>query len=132
MYNMQLWETSGHAANYKENMFLIEVRFVFLLFDKNKSSSLSLLGIIRKREAKTSGAKRKKKRLIRKEFCNLRVFFQMGLVKRNFGHPPLPPKHTHAICQVVWAPTLVLLINIMPTKSCLNYVSFWKVGICDS
>lgn len=61
MYNMQLWETSGHAANYKENMFLIEVRFVFLLFDKNKSSSLSLLGIIRKREAKTSGAKRKKK-----------------------------------------------------------------------
>lgn len=61
MYNMQLWETSGHAANYKENMFLIEVRFVCLLFDKNKSSSLSLLGIIRKREAKTSGAKRKKK-----------------------------------------------------------------------
>lgn len=94
MYNMQLWETSGHAANYKENMFLIEVRFVFLLFDKNKSSSLSLLGIIRNRAAKTSGAKRKKKRLIRKEFCNLRVFFQMGLVKRNFGHPPLPPKHT--------------------------------------
>ncbi|XP_050276783.1 threonine--tRNA ligase, mitochondrial 1 [Quercus robur] len=25
MYNMQLWETSGHAANYKENMFLIEI-----------------------------------------------------------------------------------------------------------
>lgn len=27
MYNMQLWETSGHAANYKENMFVFEVRF---------------------------------------------------------------------------------------------------------
>ena len=92
MYNMQLWETSGHAANYKENMFLIEVRFVCLLFDKNKSSSLSLLGIIRSREAKTSGAKRKKKRLMRKEFCNLHVFSQMGLVKRNFGPPP---QHTH-------------------------------------
>lgn len=26
MYNMQLWETSGHAANYKENMFVFEVR----------------------------------------------------------------------------------------------------------
>ncbi|XP_043687898.1 threonine--tRNA ligase, mitochondrial 1-like [Telopea speciosissima] len=25
MYNMQLWETSGHAANYKENMFLFEI-----------------------------------------------------------------------------------------------------------
>ncbi|KAJ3693405.1 hypothetical protein LUZ60_008885 [Juncus effusus] len=25
MYNMQLWETSGHAANYKENMFVLEV-----------------------------------------------------------------------------------------------------------
>ncbi|KAK1376540.1 Threonine--tRNA ligase [Heracleum sosnowskyi] len=25
MYNMQLWETSGHAANYKENMFLFKV-----------------------------------------------------------------------------------------------------------
>ncbi|KAK4764411.1 hypothetical protein SAY87_013849 [Trapa incisa] len=25
MYNMQLWETSGHAANYKENMFVFEV-----------------------------------------------------------------------------------------------------------
>ncbi|ESR51682.1 hypothetical protein CICLE_v100308252mg, partial [Citrus x clementina] len=24
MYNMKLWETSGHAANYKENMFLID------------------------------------------------------------------------------------------------------------
>ncbi|KAK4489517.1 hypothetical protein RD792_005326, partial [Penstemon davidsonii] len=24
MYNMQLWETSGHAANYKENMFVFE------------------------------------------------------------------------------------------------------------
>lgn len=22
---MQLWETSGHAANYKENMFVFEV-----------------------------------------------------------------------------------------------------------
>lgn len=28
MYNMQLWETSGHAANYKENMFVFEVRSV--------------------------------------------------------------------------------------------------------
>jgi threonyl-tRNA synthetase len=28
MYNMQLWETSGHAANYKDNMFVFEVRFV--------------------------------------------------------------------------------------------------------
>ncbi|EOY00416.1 Threonyl-tRNA synthetase isoform 3 [Theobroma cacao] len=25
MYNMNLWETSGHAANYKENMFLFEI-----------------------------------------------------------------------------------------------------------
>lgn len=25
MFNMQLWETSGHAANYKENMFTFEV-----------------------------------------------------------------------------------------------------------
>ncbi|KAJ7543976.1 hypothetical protein O6H91_09G060700 [Diphasiastrum complanatum] len=25
MYNMQLWEISGHAANYKENMFVFEV-----------------------------------------------------------------------------------------------------------
>ncbi|CAN6477601.1 unnamed protein product [Victoria cruziana] len=25
IYNMQLWETSGHAANYKENMFVFEV-----------------------------------------------------------------------------------------------------------
>lgn len=25
MYNMQLWETSGHAANYRENMFLFEI-----------------------------------------------------------------------------------------------------------
>ncbi|XP_078431280.1 threonyl-tRNA synthetase [Wolffia australiana] len=25
MYNMQLWETSGHAANYKENMFTFEI-----------------------------------------------------------------------------------------------------------
>ncbi|XP_022972266.1 threonine--tRNA ligase, mitochondrial 1-like [Cucurbita maxima] len=25
MYNMQLWETSGHAENYKENMFLFEI-----------------------------------------------------------------------------------------------------------
>jgi hypothetical protein len=60
MYNMQLWETSGHAANYKENMFLFEVRFVcytsliffFFFFDQ--------VWIISNREAKTSGAKRKK------------------------------------------------------------------------
>nr|CAB3490479.1 unnamed protein product [Digitaria exilis] len=25
IYNMQLWETSGHAANYKENMFIFEI-----------------------------------------------------------------------------------------------------------
>lgn len=25
MFNMQLWEKSGHAANYKENMFVFEV-----------------------------------------------------------------------------------------------------------
>ncbi|XP_044488306.1 threonine--tRNA ligase, mitochondrial 1-like [Mangifera indica] len=25
MYNMKLWEISGHAANYKENMFLIDI-----------------------------------------------------------------------------------------------------------
>nr|XP_010913364.1 threonine--tRNA ligase, mitochondrial 1 [Elaeis guineensis] len=25
MYNMQLWETSGHAANYKDNMFVFEI-----------------------------------------------------------------------------------------------------------
>ncbi|KAI0492324.1 hypothetical protein KFK09_026595 [Dendrobium nobile] len=25
MYNMHLWETSGHAANYKENMFVFEL-----------------------------------------------------------------------------------------------------------
>lgn len=25
MYNMELWETSGHAANYKENMFVFQV-----------------------------------------------------------------------------------------------------------
>ncbi|XP_059275370.1 threonine--tRNA ligase, mitochondrial 1-like isoform X2 [Lycium ferocissimum] len=25
MFNMQLWETSGHAANYKENMFVFEI-----------------------------------------------------------------------------------------------------------
>ncbi|XP_065860987.1 threonine--tRNA ligase, mitochondrial 1 [Euphorbia lathyris] len=25
IYNMKLWETSGHAANYKENMFLLEI-----------------------------------------------------------------------------------------------------------
>lgn len=31
MYNMQLWETSGHAANYKENMFVFEVDFCTLL-----------------------------------------------------------------------------------------------------
>ena len=26
MYNMNLWETSGHVANYKENMFTFDVR----------------------------------------------------------------------------------------------------------
>lgn len=31
MYNMQLWETSGHAANYKENMFVFEARFLISL-----------------------------------------------------------------------------------------------------
>lgn len=31
MYNMQLWETSGHAANYRENMFLFEVSVLFLV-----------------------------------------------------------------------------------------------------
>lgn len=30
MFNMQLWETSGHAANYKENMFTFEVCHIFL------------------------------------------------------------------------------------------------------
>ncbi|CAH9071263.1 unnamed protein product [Cuscuta europaea] len=25
VFNMQLWETSGHAANYKENMFVFEI-----------------------------------------------------------------------------------------------------------
>ncbi|KAM0943463.1 putative threonine--tRNA ligase [Dioscorea sansibarensis] len=25
IYNMQLWDTSGHAANYKENMFVFEI-----------------------------------------------------------------------------------------------------------
>ncbi|KAJ6318538.1 hypothetical protein OIU76_013983 [Salix suchowensis] len=25
IFNMKLWETSGHAANYKENMFLLEI-----------------------------------------------------------------------------------------------------------
>ncbi|CAN1321082.1 Threonine--tRNA ligase, mitochondrial 1 [Linum perenne] len=25
MYNMKLWETSGHAANYRENMFLLDI-----------------------------------------------------------------------------------------------------------
>ncbi|PSS26851.1 Threonine--tRNA ligase [Actinidia chinensis var. chinensis] len=25
IYNMQLWETSGHAANYREDMFLLEI-----------------------------------------------------------------------------------------------------------
>ena len=30
MFNMQLWETSGHAANYKENMFTFEVCHSFL------------------------------------------------------------------------------------------------------
>lgn len=25
MFNMELWETSGHAANYKENMFLLDI-----------------------------------------------------------------------------------------------------------
>ncbi|KAM3346647.1 hypothetical protein ACQJBY_020934 [Aegilops geniculata] len=25
IYNMQLWETSGHAANYKDNMFVFEI-----------------------------------------------------------------------------------------------------------
>ncbi|KAJ0647532.1 putative threonine--tRNA ligase [Helianthus annuus] len=25
IYNMQLWETSGHAANYKENMFVFDI-----------------------------------------------------------------------------------------------------------
>ncbi|GFZ21267.1 Threonyl-tRNA synthetase [Actinidia rufa] len=25
IYNMQLWETSGHAANYRENMFLLDI-----------------------------------------------------------------------------------------------------------
>ena len=25
MYNMELWNISGHAANYRENMFLFEV-----------------------------------------------------------------------------------------------------------
>lgn len=28
MFNMELWETSGHAANYKENMFLLDVSFI--------------------------------------------------------------------------------------------------------
>lgn len=27
MFNMELYETSGHAAKYKDNMFLLEVRF---------------------------------------------------------------------------------------------------------
>ncbi|RVW50219.1 Threonine--tRNA ligase, mitochondrial 1 [Vitis vinifera] len=27
MYNMQLWETSGHAANYKENMLYLRCGF---------------------------------------------------------------------------------------------------------
>lgn len=25
MYNLDLWVTSGHAANYKDNMFLLDV-----------------------------------------------------------------------------------------------------------
>ncbi|CAL1394142.1 unnamed protein product [Linum trigynum] len=25
MYNMRLWETSGHAANYRDNMFLLNI-----------------------------------------------------------------------------------------------------------
>mgnify|MGYP003316856360 FL=1 len=25
MYNLKLWETSGHAAKYKENMFCIDI-----------------------------------------------------------------------------------------------------------
>lgn len=31
IYNMQLWETSGHAANYKENMFVFEVKFLLFV-----------------------------------------------------------------------------------------------------
>ncbi|ONK78917.1 uncharacterized protein A4U43_C01F980 [Asparagus officinalis] len=33
IYNMQLWETSGHAANYKENMFVFEVELPLRLAD---------------------------------------------------------------------------------------------------
>lgn len=42
MYNMQLWETSGHAANYKENMFVFEVRYL-VRHDYNWSDWLVLV-----------------------------------------------------------------------------------------
>ena len=32
IYNMQLWDTSGHAANYKENMFVFEAITILLDF----------------------------------------------------------------------------------------------------
>lgn len=37
---MQLWETSGHAANYRENMFLLEV--IFFLFLRVHLFSIAL------------------------------------------------------------------------------------------
>ena len=42
MYNMQLWETSGHAANYKENMFVFEVWF----FNKTISRMVIFLYVV--------------------------------------------------------------------------------------
>lgn len=45
MYNMQLWETSGHAANYKENMFVFEVRFILLCEIMAMTSGESFQGI---------------------------------------------------------------------------------------
>ncbi|KAH0908626.1 hypothetical protein HID58_031947 [Brassica napus] len=42
MYNMNLWETSGHAANYKENMFTFDVRVHRNPLDSVTSACFSL------------------------------------------------------------------------------------------
>ncbi|KAH0968950.1 hypothetical protein GBA52_029188 [Prunus armeniaca] len=52
VYNMQLWETSGHAANYKENMFVFEnfhLDWLILVFCIGMRASGALTGLTRVR-----------------------------------------------------------------------------------
>ena len=63
MYNMQLWETSGHAANYKDNMFVFEVRFVLCCAAMILIINLSYLCFIMK-ETKYGGSKIVKQKLV--------------------------------------------------------------------